>query len=302
MALPGKTIGAFYRRWRVCAVDGTTLLAPDTAENAAAFGKPGNDAGQGALPQVRLLGLVECGSRGLLGAAFGGTSGAKAASEQRLLTSLLPRLAPGMLVLADRNFLGFDLFRQAAATGADLLWRAKADRRLPVERELPDGSYRSRLVEPDTNGKGAAIPVRVIEYTLDRDPDTGRPLPASKRETYRLVTTILDHEAAPAGELAALYSQRWEFENLLDEIKTHQQDARLVLRSKTPERVEQELWGILALHRALRALIHDAALAEHIDPDRLSFTHAVKVVRRQVTRRAVFPPHGDGGHPRGGHR
>jgi hypothetical protein len=290
MALRDKTVGGFYRRWRVCAIDGTTLLVPDSKENAAAFGKPGNDLGAGALPQIRVLGLVECGTRALLAAGFGGTGGAKAASEQALVPELLGAFAPGMLVLADRNFLGFDMVEKCAATGADLLWRAKVDRRLPVVEELADGSYLSYLSQPGTRGQGRRIPVRVIEYTLDRDPDTGRPLPASTRETYRLVTTILDPAQAPAEELAELYGQRWEHETLLDEIKVHQQDNRPVLRSRTPQRVEQEVWGILALHRALRKLIHDAALTEGLDPDRLSFTHTVKIVRRQVVRRAVFPP------------
>jgi hypothetical protein len=302
MAVPDKTIGGFYRRWRVCAIDGTTLLTPDTKENAAAFGKPGNDRGEGALPQIRVLGLVECGTRALLAAGFGGTGGTKAASEQALVPTLLGAFTANMLVLADRNFLGFGMVEKCAATGADLLWRVKSDRRLPVTDEFADGSYLSYLSAPGTRGKGRRVPVRVIVYTLDRDPDTGRAIPESKRETYRLITTILDPAHAPADELAALYGQRWEHETLLDEIKIHQQDKRLVLRSKLPERVEQEVWGILAVHRALRKLIHDAALTEGLDPDRLSFTHTVKIVRRQVVRRAVFSPAESGRGTRGGHR
>jgi hypothetical protein len=302
MAVRGRTLGAFYRAWRVCAVDGTMLLVADTPQNAAAFGKPGNDQGEGALPQIRVLGLAECGTRALLAAAFGGTGGSKAASEQALMPELLAGFAPGMLVLADRNFCGFEMVGACAATGADLLWRVKADRRLPVDEALADGSYLSHLVEPATKGKGRKITVRVIEYTLDRDPRTGKALPASKKETYRLITTILHPDQAPAAELAALYAERWEEENLLKEIKIHQQDARLVLRSRSPDRVEQEVWGILALHRALRGIIHDAALENGIDPDRLSFTHAVTIVRRQVVRRAVFPPAPAGPNPRHGHR
>src|SRR5262249_43554815 len=154
----------------------------------------------------------------------------KAASEQALVPAILPALAPGMLVLWDRNFLSFEMFGQCRRTGADLVFRAKSDRRLPVDEALDDGSCLSHLVEPGTRGRGERITVRVIEYTLDRDPETGKPVPASKRETYRLVTSILDPAAAPAEELAALYSERWEAETLLDEIKTHQQDGRLVLR------------------------------------------------------------------------
>lgn len=284
------TPGCFYRQWRVCAMDGTALLVPDTPENAKAFGKPGNDKGEGALPQIRVLGLVECGSRSLFGAGFGGTGGSKSASEQALVKDLLPKLGRGQLLLADRNFLGFEMFNTCSTTGADLLWRTKTDRNLPVDKELPDGSYLSHLMEPKTNRKGKKIEVRVIEYTLSHDSKTGVKLPDVKQETYRLVTTILDPNAAPAAELGALYAERWENENLFDEIKIHQQDARLVLRSRTPERVEQEVWGILLLHRALRKIIYNAAVTKGLDPDRVSFTNTVKVVRRQVVRRAVFPP------------
>lgn len=271
----------FYRQWRVCAVDGTTLAVPDSDQNAAEFGKPGNDKGAGALPQVRVLGLVECGTRALLGARLGATVGTKAASEQALTRDLLQCFTPGMVVLADRNFLGFNLWKKAQATGADLVWRAKKDRRLPVTEAYEDGSYLSHLVQPGTKGRGEKIVVRVVEYTLDA-PTTP--------ETYRLVTTITDPTQAPAHELAELYAHRWEAETLLDEIKTHQQDKRVVLRSRTPERVKQELWAILLLHRALRTLIYHAASHHHHDPGRLSFTHTVTIIRRQVTRQAVFPP------------
>jgi hypothetical protein len=175
--------------------------------------------------------------------------------------------------------------------GADLLWRAKSNIKLPVGEVFDDGSYLSYLVEPDTHRKGRRVPVRVIEYTIGHDKDPCGQVPETPGKTYRLVTTIHDPAQAPADELAALYARRWEVETLFDEIKIHQQDARLVLRSRDPKRVEQEVWGVLLLHRALRTLIHSAARTQGLDPDRVSFTHAVKVVRRHIVRRAIFPPH-----------
>lgn len=279
IATPG-TAGAFYRSWRVVAVDGVTFAAPDSPENYQRFGKPSNGLGKGAFPQVRVVAVAECGTHAVFAAAMKGVG----TSEQELTRGLLPRLNPGMLVLADRNFLGWDLWCRAAATGADLLWRAKSDIELPVLEEFADGSYRSRLVQPNTRGRGDTISVRVIEYTLtaEESPDPG--------EVHRLVTTITDPHAAPAPDLAALYAQRWEIESLFDEIKTHQLDARPVLRSRDPDRVEQEIWGILLLHHAIRDLIHTAAIAVGLDPDQISFTRTLRAARRLVGDQAGFSP------------
>ena len=232
------TAGAFYRSWRVVAVDGTTLDAPDESANTARFGKPSAGASKGPFPQVRVVAAAECGTHAVFAAAMDGV----AIGEQALLRRLLGKLDPAMLVIADRNFLGFHLWETVAATGADLLWRAKSDTRLPVDEELDDGSYRSHLVEPDTRGRGRQIPVRVIEYTLQAGESEH---PHRAGEVYRLVTTILDPDAAPAEDLAGLYAQRWEIESVFDEIKTHQQDSRPVLRSRDPDGVIQEIWGIL---------------------------------------------------------
>lgn len=267
------TAGAFYRDWRLVAVDGSSLDAPDEPGNVERFGKPSNDQGKGAFPQVRLVALAECGTHAIFGAAMGGVS----VGEQDLLRRLLGKLAAGMLVIADRNFLGFTLWRECAATGADLLWRAKSDTRLPVVEELADGSYLSYLVAPGTRGRGKRITVRVIEYTLQARESEH---PHKAGEVYRLVTTILDPEAAPAEDLAEAYAQRWEIESVFDEIKTHQQDARPVLRSRDPDGVEQEIWGILLLHHALRDLIHTSARDAGIDPDRVSFIRALRAARR----------------------
>jgi hypothetical protein len=277
------TPGAFYRSWRLVAVDGTTFDAPDEAANTARFGKPSNDQGKGAFPQVRVLALAECGTHAVFAVAMAGIT----TGEQDLFRRLLAKIGPGMLVLADRNFLGHALWAAAATTGADLLWRAKSDLRLPVVTELAEGSYLSYLAAPGTRGRGQRITVRVVEYTLKASESEH---PHKAGEVYRLVTTILDPDLAPAEDLAAAYAQRWEIESVFDEIKTHQLQSRPVLRSRDPDGVEQEIWGILLVHHAIRDLIHISARDAGIDPDRISFTRAVRAARRKVTDQAGLSP------------
>jgi hypothetical protein len=193
-------------------------------------------------------------------------------------------LTEGTLILADRYFYGFELWNQARANGADLLWRVKKNMVLPRETQLPDGSYLSRIYpsQEDQRRKINGVIVRVIEYTLEGIPDA-EPL-------YRLMTTILDYEAAPAMELAAVYHERWEIETSFDELKTHLRGARIVLRSKTPDLVRQEFYGLLLAHFAIRSLMHEAALEADEDPDRISFIHSVRVVRRQIVRFTTISP------------
>jgi hypothetical protein len=204
--------------------------------------------------------------------------------EITLAKAVLPSLRPGMLCLADRNFYGFALWTQARETGAELLWRIKQNLRLPCEQRLPDGSYLSRIYATPTDHRHRrdGLVVRVIAYRLAGVPGA-EPL-------YRLLTTILDSDAAPAAEMAALYHERWEIETALDELKTHLRGARIVLRSKTPDLVIQEFYGLLLAHFAVCGLMHEAALKGRADPDRLSFVHAVRVVRRTLPRVAALPP------------
>ena len=214
-----STRGAWYRGWRVCAVDGTCLDVADTPANTAAFGRPATHRGeQTAFPQVRLVGVAECGTHALLAAAMGPL----ARGETTLAREVLGRLGPGMLLLADREFAAAELWRQAAATGAQLVWRTRSNAVLPVLEAFADGSYRSQITAATDRRRGLApTVVRVVEYRLGKD--RGR---RQQPSPYRLLTTVLDPEAAPAAELAALYHQRWEFETALDELKTHQRGPR----------------------------------------------------------------------------
>jgi Insertion element 4 transposase N-terminal/Transposase DDE domain len=273
------TQGAFYRDWRVVAIDGTTFDLPDTKTNVEVFGRPPR-SGRGeqnvGYPQIRMVGLVECGTHVVFGAATGPLRTGEHALARQVFTSL----RAGMLVLADRGFFGVDLWQTAAATGAQLLWRVRKDIVLAVVEQLPDGSYLSEIFDQrDIHHTRSAVRVRVVEYTI-----------AGQDELYRLITTILDPARAPAQDLAALYAQRWEFESTLDEIKTHLGGSHLVLRSQHPNGAEQELYGFLLVHHAIRHLMHQAAREGDHDPDRISFTRSLRVVRRQVTDQAAFSP------------
>jgi len=284
------TQGAWYRGRRLVSLDGCVLDVADTAANQAAFGRPGASRGRSAFPQLRFVTLAEAGTHVMFATRFGPYR----TGEITLAHEVLGELRPGMLCLADRNFLGFDLWQRARAGGADLLWRGKKNVVLPCERRLADGSYLSRLYRTPRDRQravGGQI-VRVIEYTLEGLADA-EPL-------YRLVTTLLDPAAAPAAELAALYPQRWEIETALDEFKTHLRGARIVLRSKTPELVQQEFYGLLLAHFAIRGLMHEAALKGQLDPDQLSFTHTLRVVRRKLPQFVALPPAGPTGLPPGG--
>ena len=275
-----RTKGAWYRQWRLVSLDGSTLDVADTAENEQAFGRPGASRGSAAFPKLRFVALLENGTHVLWAACMG----AYATDELTLAETVIPALRKGMLCLADRFFPSYKLWRTAAKTGADLLWRVRGNARLDVERRLPDGSCISRIYASTSDRRHGqnGITVRVIDYRLEGV--------VGAEPVYRLITTILDHTLAPAEELAALYHERWEIETALDELKTHLRGAQIVLRSKTPELVKQEFFGLLMAHFAIRGLMHEAALKADEDPDRLSFLHAVRVVQRRMARYGAIPP------------
>ena len=278
------TPGAFFAGLRVATVDGFTLDVPDTTENAEFFGRGGNGSDTpNPFPQLRALVLAECGTRVLLGAAYGTSS----TGEQTLAEDLLPAMGPGMLVLADRNFASWRLWRAAVATGAQLCWRMSASFTLPVLEVLPDGMYLSEL-RPPRKKDGPPIRVRVIEYSvLTVDPDG-----QETSELFALATTLLDPEAYPAIELAQLYHERWQAETGIGDLKTVIRGGpEVVLRSKTPAMVEQEFWALLCVYQAIRDLISYAA-PTGLDPGRISFTRAFHAARDSATWAALSPPRG----------
>jgi hypothetical protein len=289
------TRGAWCCGLRVMAVDGVVLDVPDTPANDAEFGRGGNNQGNGPFPQVRLVAVAECGTHAVVDA----TLGPVATGEQTLAAVLISRLAPGMLVLADRNFYSYPAWQQARATGAELLWRVSGRLDLPVVHTLPDGSYRSLVINPKVRGRRreallaaaragtqphptqAAI-IRVVEYLIEDRPGSG--------ELFCLITSITDDQSAPAIELAAAYHQRWEIELAFNEIEIHQTGQTRVLRSRTPELVKQEIWALLLTHYAIRHVMKDAADTAGTDPDNLSFIRSYRAIRRQVTNQAGFSP------------
>jgi hypothetical protein len=286
------TPGAFAFGLRLVAWDGTGIDAADTPANAAAFGGV-----QGGGPQLRLLALIECGTHALIGAVFDGVA---RASEQKLARRLLHALSPGMLLLADRNFPGWELWGLAAGTGADLAWRIKKNLVFTPLQVLPDGSFLSVMPTPAENvrlGQARAagrIPpgppeghvVRIIEYKVTVRAAGG----ATRIELFRLATTLLDHRRAPATDLAALYHERWESENGYAELKTRLRGAAFILRSRSPELVRQELFAFLTVYQALCALEAEAARQAGIDPDRISFTVTVRVARDHAASHAIITP------------
>jgi hypothetical protein len=277
-----KTKGAWYRDWHVVSMDGSTLDIADTKENEAAYGRPGASRGESAFPQIRFVSLVENGTHVLFGSQMGGYN----TGEMSLAKELLKHQKKGMLCLADRNFFSYELWKQACTTGADQVWRIKKNLKLPCLKRLKDGSYLSKVYPSDKARRHDkdAIVVRVIEYRLKGVSDA--------EPFYRLLTTILDPELAPAEELAALYHERWEIENALDEFKTHLRGSHIVLRSKRPDLVRQEFYGLMMAYFAIRGIMHEAALKVDEDPDRLSFVHAVRVIRRKLPLFVAIPPSG----------
>ena len=279
LAAPGAP-GAWYRGWRVMALDGSCMDVADESANAEFFGYPTATRGQSAFPQARLLGMVECGTHVITAAAIAPYARSEKAMAAERLADWLDK---GMLLLADRGFYSFKLWQSARASQAALLWRVTSSLKLPRQQLLSDGSYLSTIYDSADSARKHGQTVRVIEYELA---ESATPT----QDSYRLLTNLLDANQAPAEELAALYHERWEIEGVFDEFKTHLRANSTVLRSKTPELVQQELWGLLLAHFAIRQLMAQAAWQHGLDPDRLSFVHAVRVIKRKMPHAAAVPP------------
>lgn len=290
LGAPGAA-GSWVAGRRLVAVDGTCLDVADTVANDEYFGRPGISKGeQAAFPVARVLAVAECGTHAIFAAKVGTYS----QSEAVLAAQLLPgAVGPGMLLTADRGFFSYALWRKATATGADLLWRIRTDKSGPKPehvKDLPDGTWLAHLHRrtPASERNAEPMLVRVIDYTIDDGRGAQAPV------LYRLFTTLLDPEQAPGTELALAYAQRWEIENAFDELKTHQRGPRVVLRSKSPELVLQEIWGHLCCHYAIRSLMTQAAEHAGHDPDRVSFTAALRIARQTIAHHGAFSPSAQG--------
>ena len=287
------TPGAWFGPWRLMAIDGVMLDIPETAANLAVYEKATGGTRR-PYPQVKIVGLGECGTHALIDATIGSIRH----GERELAEPLTRSLEANMLVTADRGFFSYELWRTYQLTGAQLLWRLTKTTHLPVLQVLPDGSYLSEIKSYRGPGRtriplgkiadpmlATHIPVRVIEYQVD----AGDGL--THLETFRLITTILDPTDADAHDLAACYNQRWEFESSLREVECQLLEPGSTLRSKTPEMVRQEIWGLLLTHYAIRAFMKEAADTADLDPDRLSTIRTINIIRRSITDPAEFSPH-----------
>jgi hypothetical protein len=280
---------AFYGGYRLVAIDGSNMDVADEADNIKAFGYPGSRTGHAGYPQAQCAVLVECASHAILAANLG----AYRASEWSICQPLLECLDASMLCLADRGFNGYSHWVAAQATGAQLLWRCTISCRLPVIKELSDGSYLSIMYPAGTLSKkkrqasDAGVTVRVIDYAL---PNVALPNATASQPRYRLLTTLLDETKAPALELATLYHQRWEVEAVFDELKVHLRQGRRVLRSKKADLVRQEFYGWVLAHYAVRWLMHQAATEHRLRDRDLSFTANVQLVRIAQPQSGAFPP------------
>jgi hypothetical protein len=292
-----STRGAWLRRWRLLAIDGFDADLPDTEANVAEFGYAGSGDNRSVFPKVRVVALAECGTHAFLAAEVGAWS----VGEKTLAARLYPRLRRDELLTADRNFYSFDAWSAAVRTGAALLWRAPTQLLLPVVAVLADGTYTSVVINPKVRGArrdriiaaaraGADLDpddahlVRVVEYDVPDRAGNGT------GELIVLLSTIVDPGDARSDELAAAYHDRWEEETANDQLKTHLRGPGRVLRSRLPELVRQEIWAWLSVHYGLAVLVARAAEAADMDPDRISFTRTLRLVRRTATATVAFPP------------
>ena len=276
------TKGCWFRGRRVVSLDGSTLHVQDSEANDRAFGRASSTGRTPAWPLIRFVMLIENGTHVPFAAAMSGWR----TSENALASKILGKLSKGMLCLADRLFYSYEMWTQAVSTKADLLWRVQKKIVLPRLKTFADRSYLSE-VRPPVSGpkhrKGPAIPVRVIEFTAKV---------RGRVEAYRVITTILDPRTACALDLAQLYANRWSIEIALREMKCFLRGRRTLLRSRIPELVEQDFYGLLLAYYGVRSVMHDVAREEQIEPNELSFVHSLNVILRRLPEAVSFSPSG----------
>jgi hypothetical protein len=297
-----STRGAWLAGRRLMAVDGFGAEAPDSEENASYFGYAGKK-GRSAFPFVRMAALVECGTHAIVAAEIAEDGEGEETLTRRILSG--SAVGPGMIVMADSGLYSYTNFRMTIDAGADALFRVGANLHLPALEWFPDGSYLSYIADSPQKARNnyglrhglvkltdlPGVWVRAVDYEVT---DRG-----DGEEIITLVTNVTDPEEIPAAELAAAYHERWEAELVFDELKTHQRGPGTILRSRKPELVEQEIWGLLLTHYGIRHLMREAADQADLDPDRMSFIRALRVIRRQVTGQAAFSPSETGEDDRG---
>jgi hypothetical protein len=288
---------AYWRGLRKLAIDGFTMNVAATEGNDAEFTRPRNEKGEGAFPRVRVVALAETGTRALQGVRVGPLS----VGEQTMARALWPLLKPGDLVVADRLFLSHEDLAAVIAAGAHAIFRVKAGVDLPVLSVLPDGGYLSRIADP-AQARGLrrrktdpadipGIPVRIIEYSVSPEDGPNVGGEGEGGELFCLATTLLDHEIYPMAEFPDRYAERWELETAIGEVETRLRGGpEVLLRSKSPDMVRQEVYALLCVYQAIRHLITTAAEDAAIDPDRISFTRTVQAVRRHLSDEAAFSP------------
>lgn len=281
-----RTRGAWFRGRRLVTLDGSGLQVQDSPANLRAFGRPGTSKAPAAWPMIRFVMLIENGTR----AGFAAAMGAWKTAETQLARQIIGRLSRGMLCLADRLFFSYDLWNQSLATGADLLWRVQRTLRLPRLRVYSDRSYLSEIHPPQRGPLRSSKPisVRVVEFTA---------IVGKRSEHYRLITSILNPRAASALELAHLYTRRWTIETAFNEIKTRLRGPRVLLRSRVPDLVQQDFWGLMLAYFGVRSLMHEAALEQDIEPTSISFVHALSVIIRRLPEAVSFSPSGQAALP-----
>ena len=276
------TKGCWFRGRRVVSLDGSTLHVQDSEANERAYGRASSTGRTPAWPLIRFVMLIENGTH----VPFAAVMSAWRTSENALAYKVLGKLGKGMLCLADRLFYSYEMWSQAVRTKADLLWRVQKKIVLPRLKTFADRSYLSQVCPPVSgpkHRKGPPIPVRVVEFTAKV---------RGRVESYRVITTILDPRQAGALELAQLYANRWSIEIALREMKCFLRGRRTLLRSKIPELVEQDFYGLLLAYYGVRSVMHDVAREEQIEPNELSFVHSLNVIIRRLPEAVSFSPSG----------
>jgi hypothetical protein len=288
-----STQGAWMGGRRLMSLDGFGMEAPDSPENAAHFGYAAKKE-KCAFPYVQLAGLAECGTHAIVAAEVARKGEGEETLASRILSSGV--VESGMLVMVDAGLYSYQHLRMVIDAGADALFRVGANVGLPILKWFSDGSYLSYIADPDAKRRASVklrsgqveitdLPgtyVRVVDYEI---PDRG-----DGDELITLVTNVIDPAELNAIDLATAYHERWEIELVIGELKTHQRGSAVILRSKKPDLVEQEIWGLLLTHYGIRHLMREAADQAELDPDRLSFIRSLRVIRRQVTSQAAFSP------------